>query len=59
MLASLKNIGDMDFFSMFSSQSSLLGLDIGSSSIKLVQIKTEHSRGRLTLQKFGAKELED
>jgi type IV pilus assembly protein PilM len=56
MLASLKNIGDMDFFSMFSSQRQLLGLDIGSSSIKLVQIK-EH-RGRYTLQKFGVKELE-
>ena len=41
---------------MFSPQRQLLGLDIGSSSIKLVQIK-EH-RGRYTLQKFGVKELE-
>jgi len=56
MLASLKNLTDMDFLSMFSPQRQLLGLDIGSSSIKLVQIK-EH-RGRYTLQKFGVKELE-
>ena len=56
MLASLKHLTDMDFLSMFSPQKQLLGLDIGSSSIKLVQIK-EH-RGRYTLQKFGVKELE-
>ncbi len=56
MLASLKHLTDMDFLSMFSPQRQLLGLDIGSSSIKLVQIK-EH-RGRYTLQKFGVKELE-
>ncbi|GAB1723423.1 MAG: Type IV pilus biogenesis protein PilM [Nitrospira sp.] len=56
MLASLKHLADMDFLSMFSPQRQLLGLDIGSSSIKLVQIK-EH-RGRYTLQKFGVKELE-
>lgn len=56
MLASLKHLADLDFSSMFSPQRQLLGLDIGSSSIKLVQIK-EH-RGRHTLQKFGVKELE-
>ena len=56
MLASLKNLADMEFLSMFSPQRQLLGLDIGSSSIKLVQIK-EH-RGRYTLQKFAVKELE-
>jgi hypothetical protein len=56
MLASLKNLVDMEFLSMFSPQRQLLGLDIGSSSIKLVQIK-EH-RGHYTLQKFGIKELE-
>ena len=56
MLASLKNLTNLDLLSMFSPQRQLLGLDIGSSSIKLVQIK-EH-RGRYTLQKFGVKELE-
>ncbi|MGZ9274197.1 MAG: type IV pilus biogenesis protein PilM, partial [Nitrospira sp.] len=56
MLASLKNLTNLDCLSMFSPQRQLLGLDIGSSSIKLVQIK-EH-RGRYTLQKFGVKELE-
>ena len=49
MLASLKNLADMEFLSMFSPQRQLLGLDIGSSSIKLVQIK-EH-RGGYTGQK--------
>ncbi len=56
MLASLKNLTSLDVLSMFSPQRQLLGLDIGSSSIKLVQIK-EH-RGRYILQKFGVKELE-
>ncbi|GMV51672.1 type IV pilus assembly protein PilM [Nitrospirales bacterium NOB] len=56
MLASLKHFADLDLLSVFSSQRQLLGLDIGSSSIKLVQMK-EH-RGRYTLQKFAVKELE-
>jgi type IV pilus assembly protein PilM len=56
MLASLKHLANFDFLSMFSPQRQLLGLDIGSSNIKLVQIK-EH-RGRHTLQKFAIKELE-
>ena len=36
MLASLKNLADMEFLSMFSPQRQLLGLDIGSISIELV-----------------------
>ena len=56
MLDSLKHLGDLEFLSMFSPQRQLLGLDIGSSSIKLVQIKEQ--RGHHILQKFGVKELE-
>ncbi|MCE3222801.1 MAG: pilM [Nitrospira sp.] len=53
---SLKKLTNLDFLSLFSPQRQLLGLDIGSSSIKLVQIKEQ--RGRYTLQKFGVKDLE-
>jgi type IV pilus assembly protein PilM len=55
-MTSLKALTNFDFLSLFSPQRQLLGLDIGSSSIKLVQIK-EH-RGRHILQKFAVKELE-
>ena len=55
-MTSLKSLASFDFLSLFSPQRQLLGLDIGSSSIKLVQIK-EH-RGRYILQKFAVKELE-
>jgi type IV pilus assembly protein PilM len=56
MMDSLKKLTNLDFLSLFSPQRQLLGLDIGSSSIKLVQIKEQ--RGRYTLQKFGVKDLE-
>jgi type IV pilus assembly protein PilM len=56
MLASLKRLTDLDVLSMFAPKRQLLGLDIGSSGIKLVQLK--ENRGRYILQKFGVKELE-
>jgi type IV pilus assembly protein PilM len=56
MLSSLKRFIDLDVRSMFSPKRQLLGLDIGSSGIKLVQLK--ENRGRYILQKFGVKELE-
>lgn len=56
MLAQLKHLTDFDFMSMFAPKRQLLGLDIGSSGIKLVQLK--ENRGRYILQKFGVKELE-
>lgn len=56
MVASLKSVLDSSLFSMFAPKRQLLGLDIGSSAIKLVQLK--ESRGRYILQKFGMKELE-
>ena len=55
-MASLKGLLETNVFSMFSPKRQLLGLDIGSSGIKLVQVK--ENRGRYLLQKFGVKELE-
>jgi|CXWL01.1.fsa_nt_gi type IV pilus assembly protein PilM len=46
----LKKIWDLDLSTLVGSKQ-LLGLDIGSSGIKIVQIK--ESKGRLRLQKFG------
>jgi len=56
MLNSLKSLVETDIFSMLTPRRQLVGLDIGSSGIKLVQLK-EH-RGRYLLQKFGVKPLE-
>ncbi|MET0516101.1 MAG: type IV pilus assembly protein PilM [Nitrospiraceae bacterium] len=56
MVASLKGLFKANMFSMFSPKRQLLGLDIGSSGIKMVQLK--EIRGRYILQKFGVKELE-
>lgn len=56
MVGSLKGLLETNVFSMFSAKRQLLGLDIGSSAIKLVQMK--ENRGRYLLQKFGIKELE-
>jgi type IV pilus assembly protein PilM len=56
MLSSFKRLAEADLFSMFTPKRQLVGLDIGSSGIKLVQLK--ESRGRYTLQKFGFKPLE-
>ena len=56
MLNSFKSLVDTDIFSMLTPKRQLVGLDIGSSGIKLVQLK-EH-RGQYILQKFGFKPLE-
>jgi type IV pilus assembly protein PilM len=56
MLRSFKSFAEADLFSMFTRKRQLVGLDIGSSGIKLVQLK--ENRGRYILQKFGFKPLE-
>lgn len=56
MLSSLKRLVDTDIVSMLTPKRQLVGLDIGSSGIKLVQLK--ENRGRYVLQKFGFKPLE-
>jgi len=56
MLNSLKSLVDTDIVSLLTPKRQLVGLDIGSSGIKLVQLK--ENRGRYVLQKFGFKPLE-
>jgi type IV pilus assembly protein PilM len=56
MLNSLKSLVDTDILSLLTPKRQLVGLDIGSSGIKLVQLK--ENRGRYVLQKFGFKPLE-
>ncbi|MBI3357859.1 MAG: hypothetical protein HY038_14020, partial [Nitrospirae bacterium] len=56
MLSSFKNIFETDLISLLTPRRQLVGLDIGSSAIKLVQLK--ESKGRYFLQKFGVKPLE-
>ncbi|WP_455387675.1 type IV pilus assembly protein PilM [Petrachloros mirabilis] len=56
MLNSLKSLIDTDIFSMLTPKRQLVGLDIGSSGIKLVQLK--ENRGQYVLKKFGFKALE-
>src|SRR5574341_129481 len=56
MLATVKRLLDTDVSSFFASEKNLLGLDIGSSCIKAVQMK--EAKGRYVLQKFGVKSLE-
>jgi type IV pilus assembly protein PilM len=56
MLSSLKSLVETDLVSMLTPKRQLVGLDIGSSGIKLVQLK--ENRGRYVLQKFGMKALE-
>jgi type IV pilus assembly protein PilM len=56
MISSFKNIFETDIISMLTPRRQLVGLDIGSSAIKLVQLK--ESKGRHFLQKFGVKPLE-
>jgi type IV pilus assembly protein PilM len=56
MFGSVKRVLDLDVGSMLSSNKQLLGLDIGSSAIKLVQIKVV--KGSYSLQKFAVKPLE-
>ena len=56
MLNVFKSLAETDLLSMLSPKRQLVGLDIGSSGIKLVQLK--ENRGRYILQKFGFKPLE-
>lgn len=56
MFGAVKGLLEKDVFSMFSPKRQLLGLDIGSSGIKLVQLK--ESKGRYFLQKFAVRPLE-
>jgi len=56
MFASLKQLLKMDLKVLFGPSKQVLGLDIGSSSIKLVQLKEK--KGRYILQKFGIKPLD-
>jgi type IV pilus assembly protein PilM len=56
LVTTLKEIATMDVDTMFAKQRQLVGLDIGSRAIKLVQIK--ELKGKYILQKFGIKPLE-
>jgi type IV pilus assembly protein PilM len=56
MLSLFKSLAETDLLSMLTPKRQLVGLDIGSSGIKLVQLK--ENRGRYVLQKFGFKPLE-
>ncbi len=56
MLTSLKKLVETDIVAMLTPRRQLVGLDIGSSAIKVVQLK--ESKGRYFLQKFGVKPLE-
>jgi type IV pilus assembly protein PilM len=51
-----KHLFETDLMSMLTPRRQLVGLDIGSSAIKLVQLK--ESKGRFSLQNFGVKALE-
>jgi type IV pilus assembly protein PilM len=55
-LGSFKQMFETDLISMLTPRRQLVGLDIGSSAIKLVQLK--ESKGRYSLQKFGVKQLD-
>ncbi|MDX2253436.1 MAG: type IV pilus assembly protein PilM [Nitrospira sp.] len=56
LLSSFKSVFETDLISYLTPRRQLVGLDIGSSAIKLVQVK--ESKGRYSLQKFGYKPLE-
>ena len=56
MLTALKKLQDLDFSSLFGLRKELLGLDVGSSAIKLVHLK--EAKGVYSLQKFAIKPLE-
>lgn len=56
LVTSLKELATMDVDTMFAAKRQLVGLDIGSRAIKLVQIK--EVKGKYILQKFGIKLLE-
>jgi type IV pilus assembly protein PilM len=54
--APIQQLLSLDIWSLLGPTKQLLGLDIGSSAIKLVQMKEQ--KGRYILQKFGIKPLE-
>ena len=56
LVATLKEFATMDVDTLFAAKRQLVGLDIGSRAIKLVQIK--ELKGKYFLQKFGIKPLE-
>ncbi|UVT19228.1 MAG: type IV pilus assembly protein PilM [Nitrospira sp.] len=56
MLTSFKKLVETDIIAMLTPRRQLVGLDIGSSAIKVAQLK--ESKGRYFLQKFGVKPLE-
>ncbi|MBH0202861.1 MAG: 30S ribosomal protein S4 [Nitrospira sp.] len=56
MLTSFKKLFETDIVGMLTPRRQLVGLDIGSSAIKVAQLK--ESKGRYFLQKFGVKPLE-
>lgn len=56
MLSSFKNVFETDLISFLTPRRQLVGLDIGSSAIKVAQVK--ESKGRYFLQKWGCKALE-
>ena len=56
MLTSFKKLVETDIVSMLTPRRQLVGLDIGSSAIKVAQLKER--KGRYFLQKFGVKPLE-
>ena len=55
MISALRQSPETDVGTWLGLRRSVLGLDIGSSSIKLVQMK--EAKGRYVLQKFGMKSL--
>lgn len=56
LVNTLKEYATMDVDTMFAAKRQLVGLDIGSRAVKLVQIK--EMKGKYFLQKFGVKPLE-
>lgn len=56
MLTSFKKLVETDIVAMLTPRRQLVGLDIGSSAIKVAQLK--ESKGRYFLQKFGVRQLE-
>ncbi|MEX5212612.1 MAG: pilus assembly protein PilM [Nitrospiraceae bacterium] len=56
MFAPLRNVLSIEFSTILSSRRPLIGLDIGSSAIKLIQLK--EAKGRYVLQKCAVKPLE-
>ncbi len=56
MLPDFKQLLAFDFGDLMSGKKQLLGLDIGSSAVKAIQMK--ETKGRYVLEKFGIKPLE-